>query len=216
MKTQEIAIITLTCVASVLAGCDRSTSAEADVVDRATSAAPVMTSTIPTPEPRETKARKTDAPVGEKSPELMPTEPEAAEAELQETEKIEPPVDKLFEADLTSFGGLTLVRFVTAASIVNREPELPASSFVPADERVYAFVETKNEAEVPKTLLVHFIGPDESVSGGIELEIPPSVPRWRTWAYTRHAKAPGLWRVEIRDVDGTLLGALPFEVEVPQ
>jgi hypothetical protein len=51
------------------------------------------------------------------------------------------------------------------------------------------------------------------VSGGVELEIPASVPRWRTWAYTRHAKTPGLWRVEIRDDEGTLMGALPFEIE---
>jgi len=62
-------------------------------------------------------------------------------------------------------------------------------------------------------LFVHFIGPQGKVSGGIELEIPASAPRWRTWAYTRNFDAPGLWRVEIRDAEGSLLGALPFEVE---
>ncbi|UCH30342.1 MAG: DUF2914 domain-containing protein, partial [Myxococcales bacterium] len=61
--------------------------------------------------------------------------------------------------------------------------------------------------------MVHFIGPEGQVSGGIELVIPASAPRWRTWAYTRYAKKPGLWRVEIRDVNGSLIAALPFEVE---
>ena len=81
------------------------------------------------------------------------------------------------------------------------------------DERVYAFVEVRNDSERDETLLVHFIGPDGQVSGGIELRIPASTPRWRTWAYTRNANEPGLWRVEIRSEDGALLGALPFEVE---
>ena len=85
--------------------------------------------------------------------------------------------------------------------------------FGPEHEKVYAFVEVSNESESDKSLFVHFIGPKGKVSGGIELEIPASVPRWRTWAYTRHFDAPGLWRVEIRDEDGSLLGALPFEVE---
>ncbi len=74
---------------------------------------------------------------------------------------------------------------------------------------MYAFVEVRNESEDDKTLLVHFIGPEGQVSGGI----PASTPRWRTWAYTRNATKPGLWRVEIRSEDGTLVGALPFEVE---
>ena len=79
--------------------------------------------------------------------------------------------------------------------------------------RIYAFIDASNESTSDKSLVVHFIGPNGKVSGGIELVIPASVPRWRTWAYTRHAKEPGLWRVEIRDVDGNLIGALPFEVQ---
>ena len=94
-----------------------------------------------------------------------------------------------------------------------REPLAASSVFGAHDERVYAFVEVRNESEEDKTLLVHFIGPEGQVSGGIELRIPAATPRWRTWAYTRNATKPGLWRVEIRSDDGTLVGALPFEVE---
>ena len=54
----------------------------------------------------------------------------------------------------------------------------------------------------------------KAIVRGVDLEVPASVPRWRTWAYTRHAKEPGPWRVEVRDSDGVLVGALPFVVEV--
>ena len=75
------------------------------------------------------------------------------------------------------------------------------------------FIDAANESTTDELLMVYFIGPDGAVSGGVELVIPASAPRWRTWAYTRHAQKPGLWRVEIRDGNGSLIGALPFEVE---
>jgi hypothetical protein len=109
--------------------------------------------------------------------------------------------------------GLTIKRLVTAPAIEHREPVAASSVFGHRDETIYAFVDVSNESEEAKTLLVHFIGPDDQASGGIELRIPASVPRWRTWAFTKHAKKPGLWRVEIRNSAGSLLGVLPFEVE---
>jgi hypothetical protein len=123
------------------------------------------------------------------------------------------PDDVSFEPSVESVGGVTIQRFVTASEIDKREPVDPTSTFGPHHDRVYAFVEVSNDAESDKSLFVHFIGPNAKVSGGIELEIPASVPRWRTWAYTRHFDAPGLWRVEVRDAEGRLLGALPFEVD---
>ena len=117
------------------------------------------------------------------------------------------------EPSVETIDGLTIQRFVTTSEIVEREPVASASIFGPDDERVYAFVEVSNESESDKTLFVHFIGPKGKVTGGIALEIPASVPRWRTWAYTRNFDAPGSWRVEIRDAEGRLVGALPFEVD---
>ena len=121
--------------------------------------------------------------------------------------------ERSFKPVLQEMDGLTIRRLITASEVEHREPVAASSVFGRHEERIYAFVEVSNESEDDKVLLVHFIGPDEQVSGGIELEIPPTVPRWRTWAHTKHAKKPGLWRVEIRSTDGTLLGALPFEVE---
>ena len=117
------------------------------------------------------------------------------------------------EPRVETIDGVTIQRLVTASEIDGREPVDPRAAFFPSDEKVYAFVEVSNESESAKRLLVHFIGPEGKVSGGVELEIPAAVPRWRTWAFTRHFDTPGPWRVEIRDDEGRVLGALPFEVE---
>jgi hypothetical protein len=122
--------------------------------------------------------------------------------------------ERSFEPSLPTIDGLTIRRLITAPEVEHREPVAASSVFGGHEERIYAFVEVSNESEDDKVLLVHFIGPDGQVSGGIELDIPPAVPRWRTWAHTKYAKKPGLWRVEIRSTDGTLLGALPFEVDL--
>jgi hypothetical protein len=178
------------------AGCTDAKPPKSDVVELATSAEPTLTSITP-PAPSE--------PV-EKSKKPEPPMQEPAEV---------PPVGEAqpFEPTLQSKDGITIQRLITAPAVEHREPVAASSVFGREGETVYAFVDISNESAEEKTLMVHFIGPQEQVGGGIELRIPPAVPRWRTWAYTKHAKQPGLWRVEIRGVDGTLLGALPFEVE---
>jgi hypothetical protein len=176
-------------------GCNEATPLESDTIERATSPNPMLTSTAPHAAPK---------PVLEKKPERPVLEVE------------QPPVveeERSFEPDLQSADGITIRRLITAPAVEHREPIAASAVFRRHEERVYAFIEVSNESTEDKVLLVHFIGPEGHVSGGIELDIPGAAPRWRTWAHTRHAKKPGLWRVEIRSADGTLLGALPFEVE---
>jgi len=201
MKNREIAIITLTTFASAFAGCNRDETAEVEVIENATVDEAMLTATAKTKRP-------TPVPPSFDPIEVSPSEPAPTKSEPE-------PIGDIFEPKLSSIDGLSVVRLVTSPQVENREPQLAASSFAPDEERVYAFVEAKNESAVPKKLRVHFIGPEEKVSGGIELDIPASSPRWRTWAYTRHAKTPGLWRVEVRDEGGALIGALPFEIEAP-
>ena len=177
------------------AGCSDPKPTKSAAVQQATSTKPTLTSTAPS--------------VSSKPIEEKKSEPTVVEVEKAPPVKEEPS----FEPVLQEMEGLTIRRLITAPEVEHREPVAASSVFGRNDELVYAFVEVSNESEEGKTLLVHFIGPDGQVSGGIELEIPPAVPRWRTWARTKHAKKPGLWRVEIRAADGTLLGALPFEVE---
>jgi hypothetical protein len=195
MDTKRIIITSLVAVSLTAFGCTEAELPKSEAIEQATSTEPTLTSTVATPTPAEEK--KPEPPV------------EAAEAKPE----VEAQPVASSEPTLQSMDGLTIKRLVTAPAIEHREPVAASSVFGHHDETVYAFVDVSNESEEEKTLMVHFIGPDEQASGGIELRIPPKVPRWRTWAYNKHAKKPGLWRVEIRSVDGTVLGALPFEVE---
>ena len=193
IKCRAIAPILL--VSLTAFGCNEASPSTSGDIERSTVSKPTLTSTAP---PVSAK------PVEKKKPETAA--PQVVEAPSAEEEPS-------LEPDLGTIDGLTIRRLVTAPEIVQREPVAPSSVFGRDDERVYAFVEVSNESEDDKILLVHFIGPGGQVSGGIELKIPPAVPRWRTWAHTRHATQPGPWRVEIRMTDGSLLGALPFEVD---
>jgi len=195
MDTKRIIITSLAAVSLTAFGCTEAELPKSEAIEQATSTEPTLTSTVATPTPAEEK--KPEPPV------------EAAEAKPE----VEAQPVASSEPTLQSMEGLTIKRLVTAPAIEHREPVAASSVFGHHDETVYAFVDVSNESEEEKTLMVHFIGPNEQASGGIELRIPPKVPRWRTWAYNKHAKKPGLWRVEIRSVDGTVLGALPFEVE---
>ena len=184
----------------VTAACSRAKPQRPESIDRDKPTQAMLTSTVPAVVPK---------PIEEKKPE--PPVTEVAETPRVDAKPIE--TSPSFEPEFETLDGLTIERLVTAPEVERREPLGPSSVFGPHDERVYAFVEVRNESEEDKTLLVHFIGPEGQVSGGIELRVPASTPRWRTWAYTRNATKPGLWRVEIRSEDGTRIGALPFEVE---
>jgi len=184
----------------VTAACGPAKPQKSQSIDRAKPTQAILTSTAPAVAPKPVEAKKPAPPVAD-FVEATPTEVKPIETSPS------------FEPELESLDGLTIERLVTAPEVERREPVAASSVFGPHDERVYAFVEVRNESDDDKTLLVHFIGPEGQVSGGIELRIPASTPRWRTWAYTRNATKPGLWRVEIRSDDGTLVGALPFEVE---
>lgn len=213
MTIKHIAIITLIASSLTFFGCADETQKESELIERATTETPVLTSTAALPEPAEAPAPKAETPEekAEKAPDakLEKETPDAIEKpkELPKPEATSP------EPVVESVDGLTIQRFVTTSQIEEREPVAIGSTFSVADERIYAFVDASNESTSAKSVMVHFVGPEGKVSGGIELVIPASVPRWRTWAYTRYAKKPGSWRVEIRDVNGSLIGALPFEVE---
>lgn len=188
----------------VSAACTEAKPRKSEVVEGAKPSQPILTSTAPLAAPKPDEDEKTEPPL----------------PKIVEASAVEPQVDEMlvaelpsFEPELEGFDGLSIQRLVTASAVERREPVAVSSVFGHHDERVYAFVDVSNESGEDKALLVHFIGPDGQVSGGIELRIPADSPRWRTWAYTRNATKPGLWRVEIRSEDGTLIGALPFEVE---
>ena len=192
MNIERRPIIPLILLLLTATACAEAKPPKSDAIERAKPTEPMLTSTAP-PKPVEEK------------------QPAPPVAEIIEAPPVEDP--QSFEPELKSFDGLTIQRLVAAPEVEHREPVAASAVFGHHDEKIYAFVEVSNESDEDKTLLVHFIGPDGQVSGGVELRIPAEAPRWRTWAYTRNATKTGLWRVELRSEDGTLLGALPFEVE---
>ena len=203
MSIQHIVTIALAAATLASIGCLEADRRSDKPIDVAPANEPVLTSTL-------TPTKTPVAPVAVPEPEVEPKE--VVELPKAEPEELEAP-SALAQPITESIDGVTLQRFLTTSDIEKREPIDPTSTFGPEHERVYAFVDVSNESELDKSLFVHFIGPNGKVSGGIELEIPASVPRWRTWAYTRHFDTPGEWRVEIRDEEGSLLGMLPFEVD---
>jgi len=175
--------------------CTEAESPRSEAIERAKLVEPTLTSTAPV---------KATEPPTEKI--IEPTIPDIREPVPAEG-------TGPFEPELEASAGLRIERLVTATGVDEREPLAPSAFFGQHDARIYAFIEASNESRDDETLTVHFIGPEGQVSGGIELRIPAEAPRWRTWAFTEHAKEPGLWRVEVRSSGGALVGALPFEVE---
>ncbi len=123
------------------------------------------------------------------------------------------PMDPVYEATLLENEGIMLRRLKTTQEIDKREPVFDASSFPVGTDRIYAFMDVRNDTDEEQKLTVNFIGPEDQVRGGIEVVIPAKVQRWRTWAYSRNIQAKGEWEAEVRSVEGTLLGAIRFDVE---
>ncbi len=185
MNIEPNVVILITIATLLAVGCDEEASSQPGPLERASSSEPTFTSTVaPVPKPA--------------IPKPVASEPKADGV--------------LYEPTLQSNDGITIHRLITAPEVEGREPLAASAVFGHYEEKIYAFLDVSNESSEAKTVTVFFVGPSGKISGGVELVVPPNVPRWRTWAYTRFADEVGLWRVEVRSPAGALLGALPFEV----
>ncbi|MDH3728832.1 MAG: DUF2914 domain-containing protein [Myxococcales bacterium] len=190
MNTKPHVVILIT-IAVLAVGCDTQAPREPGPLERAASSGPTLTSSSTSPVP--------------KPADRVPAEPKDVDAPAHQDEP-------LYQPTLESSDGISIHRLITAPDVQGREPLAASSIFGDDEEKVYAFLELSNESSEGKTVTVFFTGPSGKISGGVELEVPANVPRWRTWAYTRFADEVGLWRVEVRSSSGVLLGFLPFEV----
>jgi len=137
-------------------------------------------------------------------PEAAP-EPTVAEATPEPAPAVTP------EASAEAPSSITVSRLVVASAIENREPT-GAAPFAADVERVYLFVEARNDGE-DSHLTVTWIEPDGTEGAPIELAVPNAT-RWRTWATTRRASGrPGTWSVVVESADGVELGRERFVVE---
>lgn len=115
--------------------------------------------------------------------------------------------------ELRPIRDLELGRLALTRRVEAREPTDPSARFAVTAEPLYAFIEARNAGEDAEPLVVTFVGPDGRRTGDVELTIPANAPRWRTWAFTRYANAPGAWSVEVRTLDGELVGRQRFVME---
>lgn len=114
---------------------------------------------------------------------------------------------------VTARSALKVTRLVMARDVAGREPVGVATSFGEGEtERLFAFVELTNETREPSGIVVALTPP----GGGAAVRIPLDVGagrRWRTWAMTRKARAPGAWSVAVSDAaGGAVLARTSFEI----
>lgn len=114
-------------------------------------------------------------------------------------------------------GDVRVARLVLATDVVDRAPVGAGTTFRAADtERLFAFLEVRNDAPTDSELVVVFRrtdSTDRDERGGVSLTVPAAQRRWRTWSFTRHAKAPGAWEAVVRTADGDELARAPFVIE---
>jgi hypothetical protein len=107
---------------------------------------------------------------------------------------------------------LRVSRFVIARGVEAREPIGVDTSFGKDEKRVFAFVEVQNGERAPGELKVQFVAPDGRAETPVDLSVGDS-PRFRTWAFTRQAHAPGLWKALVKSDKGRVIAQTVFEVK---
>ncbi|MEM9691649.1 MAG: hypothetical protein AAGA56_03830, partial [Myxococcota bacterium] len=167
---QSIRTPCLTLVALVLAACGDPPASPPEVV----ACPPVKARPAAVPPPAA-------APV-DSSPHLEPPPAKPAPPRVTFVEPESEP------ADLDA--KLRVKRLVIAKGVANREPREPTTVFETKGERVYAFVEVGNADQIASEVAVRFAREGEPLGPPIRLRVGASA-RWRTWAFTRRATAPG-------------------------
>jgi predicted secreted protein len=108
---------------------------------------------------------------------------------------------------------LRIKRLVLARDVEAREPVAASATFASDEaDRIYAFVEVENPERAESEIVVTFEPAGGEPTGHVRLRVGPSS-RWRTWAFTRGARAPGPWEAVVRSANGDVLARAPFAIE---
>ncbi len=123
------------------------------------------------------------------------------------------PAPPSYEPELRGTGAIRVRRLIVSSGVAGHEPTGADDVFeLGAQPRIYAFVDAVNETDEEVALRVTFEPEQGESAGHVALEIPANVPRFRTWAYTRHVYTPGRWEVVVRAPDGSVIARRPFDV----
>jgi hypothetical protein len=101
-------------------------------------------------------------------------------------------------------------RFVIAGSIGNKEPIGIVNAFSSSTEKAYCFLEARDITEDTAINLVWFHNYNKVAT--VELPIKKGV-RWRTHSSKRLMGLRGIWKVELQDLNGTVLETIAFMVK---
>lgn len=163
---------------------------------------PACSRTPIAPDPAATTPLRTQAPV------VAPASTTASSPGITDTATTTRP---LVDAPVRHASALRVDRLVVARGVVDREPQGTDTIFASDEKRVFAYVEVVNPEHAPGDLELQFIAPDGVAQAPVDVSVGPS-PRWRTWAFTRHAHAPGTWKALVRDERGHILASTEFDV----
>ncbi len=114
----------------------------------------------------------------------------------------------LTPADGANAHPIGVKRMVIANEIRDREP-VPLTEFSPGAP-VVAFVELSNESAAESKIQVVFHHESGRSAGLVELPVPASKSRWRTWARSELVKDPGTWTAVVSQVGGPELQRRTF------
>lgn len=200
MKTQTTWALSVAMM--VLVGCGEQgarPAAQGRSADAPTAASPTSVAAAPSAAPRETACPALPAPAETARAAATPAKAAPAKTAPAKT--------------ATAEGKLAVKRLVVAQGIKGREPVDAASSFSTKEaDKIYAFVEIENKDRTASEITVSFEPPSGGPShGNIKLAVGGE-PRWRTWAFTRTARAVGAWTAVVKDSHGEVLARTPFEI----
>lgn len=103
-----------------------------------------------------------------------------------------------------------LRRLVVSASIKDKEP-VP-TAVLKVNDPVIAFLELANSTDASTYVQVVFQHESGREVGFVQLDVPATKSRWRTWAQTAMIKQAGKWTAIVRDASGSELGQHGFFV----
>lgn len=106
---------------------------------------------------------------------------------------------------------LQVKRFVVTPGVKEREP-LATGATLTLGEPIYAFTELVSGAGAAAPVEIVFEHESGRKVGHIKLDVPPSMPRWRTWGQTRGVNKAGRWTAVLLDADQAEIGRVAFEV----
>jgi hypothetical protein len=104
----------------------------------------------------------------------------------------------------------TIARLVVGTGVENREPVGGAETFPVTTEKVYCFLEATDILKDTEISFVWFHGDKEMLKTNLRLQMGL---KWRTFACKNIAEMKGDWKVEVRDVKGSLVKDIKFKVE---